>query len=156
MSKPRKRSRKPRELFLSHANADQGLAERLASTLRQHGVHVWFSKTNLRGAQQWHDEIGDALKRCDWFAVLLSPHSVRSRWVKHELSYALRKKRYEDRVIPILARRCRWEEYLSWTLGDFHFVDLASFENGCRDLLAVWGMRLDSSRLARPNTRRHS
>jgi hypothetical protein len=42
-------------------------------------------KANIRGAQQWHDEIGTALKRCDWFLLVLSPQSVRSMWVKHEL-----------------------------------------------------------------------
>jgi hypothetical protein len=63
------------------------------------------SKANIRGAQQWHDEIGTALKRCDWFLLVLSPQSVRSMWVKHELVYALQASRYRGRIIPVLCKR---------------------------------------------------
>lgn len=41
-----------------------------------------MSKEHIGGAQEWHDEIGAALDRCDWFPVVLSPQSVASRWVK--------------------------------------------------------------------------
>lgn len=54
-----------KELFLSHASADAAFADRLAEALRRHGIPVWFSRTNLAGSQQWHDEIGAALRRCD-------------------------------------------------------------------------------------------
>ena len=66
----------PKEVFLSHALQDRRLATRLAGILRAHGGPVWFSRTSIVWAQQWHDEIGVALKRCDWFLVLLTPHSV--------------------------------------------------------------------------------
>jgi hypothetical protein len=39
-------------------------------------------------AQQWHDEIGAALRRCDWFVLVLSPHTVESIWVKRELLFS--------------------------------------------------------------------
>ncbi len=56
----------PNEVFLSHSNLDQQFVTPLVETLRQHGIPVWHSRTNIVGAQQWHDEIGAALKRCDW------------------------------------------------------------------------------------------
>jgi hypothetical protein len=142
--------KKPRELFLSHATPDRELAEALASTLRAHGVPVWFSRTDLAGAQQWHDEIGRALGRCDWFALLLSPAAVRSRWVKRELLFAL--DRYDGRIVPILLRGCRWEQ-LSWTLEQLQFVKLAPFEDGCRSLLGLWGLGLDPACLTLPRER---
>lgn len=84
----RKRSL-PREVFLSHASSNRKVAEQIAAAIRSHGIRVWYSATNIIGAQQWHDEIGEALERCDWFVILLSPASVRSLWVKRELLYAL-------------------------------------------------------------------
>lgn len=72
--------------------------------LRRHGLGVWYSRTNLVGAQQWHDEIGKALGRCDWFIVVLSEHAVKSRWVKRELLYALRNARFDDHIVPVLYR----------------------------------------------------
>jgi len=34
---------------------------------------------HIVAAKQWHDEIGNALSRCDWFIVVLTPDSVRSQ-----------------------------------------------------------------------------
>ncbi len=72
----------PTEVFLSHSSRDRDAASRIAEMLRPHGIPVWFSPVNILGAQQWHDEIGAALRRCDWFIVLLSPDAVSSKWVK--------------------------------------------------------------------------
>lgn len=133
-------SKLPRELFLSHASSDRRFADRLATAIRAHGIPVWYSRTNLLGAQQWHDEIGAALARCDWFAVILSPNAVRSGWVKRELMYALRDMRYENRILPLAYRACDVNR-LSWTLGSFQHVDFTrGFENGCRAMLDTWGI----------------
>jgi len=72
----------PEEIFLSHSSADRPFTTKLADVLRRHGIPVWYSDTNILGAQQWHDEIGVALGRCDWLVLVLSPSSVASKWVK--------------------------------------------------------------------------
>jgi len=64
--------RRPRETFLSHSSKDRRFAMRLATMLRDHGMPVWYAPTEIIGAQQWHDEIGSALARCDWFVLVLS------------------------------------------------------------------------------------
>ncbi|MGH8064677.1 MAG: toll/interleukin-1 receptor domain-containing protein [Candidatus Entotheonellia bacterium] len=92
------------------------------------------------GAQQWHDEIGAALRRCDWFVLVLSPNAVESIWVKRELLFSLQQNRFEDKIIPLLYQPCTYER-LSWTLSLFQMVDFTqTFEQGCRDLLRVWGL----------------
>ena len=68
----------PNEVFLSHSDVDRPFAASLVEVLRRHGVPVWYSPTDILGAQQWHDEIGAALRRCDWFVLILSPNSVNS------------------------------------------------------------------------------
>jgi hypothetical protein len=133
----------PKEVFLSHSSENEAITRRLAETLRNHGIPVWYSATNIRGAQQWHDEIGKALKRCDWFIVLLSNDSITSRWVKMELAYALRHSQYSERILPILLEECDYES-LSWTLDSFQIVDLSGdFETGCTDTLNTWGFGFD-------------
>jgi hypothetical protein len=139
----------PQEVFLSHSSEDRVFVSRLADELRRHGVPVWHSQTNILGAQQWHDEIGAALRRCDWFVVVLSPHSVESMWVKRELLFALQQERFADRIVPILLQPCGFDR-LSWVLAGFQFVDVQeSFDDGCRTLLRVWGLgyrRVESKR----------
>jgi hypothetical protein len=138
----------PAEVFLSHASQDDPMARRIAQLLCAHSVPVWFSPVNIVGAQQWHDEIGAALQRCDWFALLLSPDAVSSEWVKRELHFALRSDRYNNRIIPIRYRDCDYMK-LSWTLPGFQMVDLSSdFSAGCRELLRIWGIGLRPELLA--------
>ena len=130
----------PREVFLSHASGDREVADRLAEALRRHGIPVWYSRTNIVGGRQWHDEIGAALKRCDWFVVILSPHAVESAWVKRELLFALQQPHFEDRIVPLLLTPCDYET-LSWTLSIPQIVRFTgSFEDGCRGLLRTWGV----------------
>jgi hypothetical protein len=132
----------PAEVFLSHSSQDRDMASRVAEILRAHGVPVWFSQTDIVGAQQWHDEIGAALDRCDWFLVLLSPDAVLSKWVKRELLFALNNDRYQDRIVPIRYRDCDFKQ-LSWTLDQAETVDLSGeFDTGCRELLRIWGIGL--------------
>jgi hypothetical protein len=136
----RKQSPLPREVFLSHSAKDRRFAKRLARALREHGVPVWYSGTNIVGAKQWHDEIGKALFRCDWFVLVLSPHSVKSPWVNRELLYALSDARYDNRIVPVSRRPCE-RVNLSWTLGGFQFVDFTTdFDAGLRTCFASGGI----------------
>ena len=113
---------------------------KLVGMMRRHGLPVWYSRTNIRGAQQWHDEIGAALSRCDWFVLILSPNAVESVWVKRELLFSLQQNRFESRIVPVLFQPCAYDQ-LSWTLPLFQMIDFTqTFEWGCRDLLRVWGL----------------
>ena len=130
----------PQEIFLSHSDHDRQFVQELVAVLRRHGLPVWNSRTNIRGAQQWHDEIGAALRRCDWFVLVLSPSAVESIWVKRELLFSLQENRFDNKIVPLVYQDCDYER-LSWTLPIFQMIDFTqAFEQGCRDLLRVWGV----------------
>lgn len=133
------RRRRPVEAFLSRAEADRGRTARLEQALARHDVAVWTAAANVRGAQAWHDEIGEALRRCDWFLLALSKRSVSSEWVKRELLFALQRETYRGRIVPIVLDKNCDVDALSWTLGSFQMVDFTGdFDDGCRSLLATW------------------
>ena len=137
----------PKEMFLSHSSSNLDTAEMVAGTLRNHGVTVWFSPTEILSAQQWHDEIGKALRRCDWFMVLLSKAAVQSHWVKNELVYALRHNQYNDHILPVIIEDCDYEA-LSWTLGNFQMVDLTfDQEQAFAQILRRWGVGFDPGKI---------
>jgi hypothetical protein len=129
----------PKKLFLSHASQDRPFVNKLATFLAERRIPFWYSKRNLVGAQQWHDEIGRALKTFDWFLVVLSSAAVRSKWVKRELLYALQADRYENRIVPVRIEPCDVEA-LSWTLASIQRVDfLKGFKKSCHELIKIWG-----------------
>jgi len=138
MAKPR-RVRRPAELFVSYAHEDHAFGARLTKALRRHGVETWFAPVRLLAANQWHDEIGKALRRCDWMIVLLSPAAVRSFWVKQELLYAVGNPRYRNRITPLVWKRCNAAR-LSWTLPAFQAVSFVRrpFDDAMQELLAAW------------------
>ena len=119
----------------------------MAKTLIAHGIPVWYSSKSIATAAEWLDEIGLALRRCDWFVVLLSPASVASKWVKRELSYALRHSQYDGHVIPVMVKACDYEQ-LSWTLGGFQMASLdGNPEQGYTDILRTWGVGFDPAKM---------
>ena len=130
----------PDGVFLSHSSADREFVTILADTLIHHGVPVWYSDTNILGSQQWHDEIGAALNRCDWMVLVLSPAAVESIWVKREVMFALMQSRYAAKIVPIIRKDCDFDK-LSWVLSQHQMVDFQdNFENGCKELLRIWGI----------------
>jgi len=139
-SRKRKAQTLPVEVFLSHSAKDQRFLKRLVGVLRDNGLSVWFSEHGIRGAAQWHDEIGAALARCDWMIVILSPASVASRWVKREVTHAVEEPRFDGRIIPLRISACSAKE-LSWVLPQIQTIDfIGRFDDACRELFAIWGI----------------
>ena len=137
----------PKEIFLSHSSIENSMTLSIVQTLRNHSIPVWFSPTNIVAAQQWQDEIGRALKRCDWFLVLLSNNSINSKWVKMELAYALNHHQYDNHIIPVTIEACDYED-LSWTLGVFQMIDMINNkEEGFSQLLRSWGLGFDIEKM---------
>ena len=127
-----------RRVFLSHSSKDRAFVLRIVTFLRQNKIGFWYSESHLRGAQQWHDEIGRALAKCNWLLLVLSPNAIRSPWVKRELLYALEQRRYNEKIIPLLYKPCKYAR-LSWTLSGFQMIDFTDdFDTACQQLLRVW------------------
>jgi hypothetical protein len=141
MARQRNVSAPPTEVFLSHSHHDKRFMLRVADELRRHGVRTWHSDHNIIGAQQWLDEIGKALERCDWFIVILTPAAVESRWVKHELMAALNDVKYDERIVPLLVRQCSYR-VLAWPVGNLQMVPFKprKFTEGMRELLRIWNL----------------
>lgn len=140
MPADRKRSVVPHEVFLSHAHQDAAYVKKLAADLRRHNVRIWYSERHVKGAQEWMDEIGKALDRCDWFIVVLTPAAVKSIWVKREVTFALSQARYHGRVIPLRRKTCIPKD-LAWPLATIQTISAQPYADGVRRLLALWGLR---------------
>ena len=70
----RERSSLPEEVFLSHSSKNAAFAKRLRAVLKAHGVTSFLSEEHIKGAQEWHDEIGAALVKM--LPVMADAHVV--------------------------------------------------------------------------------
>jgi hypothetical protein len=94
--------------FVSHSHADKQAAEELARALRARGVDAWLDKWEINPGDSLVQKIfEEGLNNCAVFLILLSPESIQSKWVKHELDAALIQKIDGiTRVIPVIVRPC--------------------------------------------------
>lgn len=133
----RRAARKPAEVFLSHAHEDIALTRRVAAELRRHKIRCWFSEHHIQGGQQWQEEIGAALRRCDFFIVLLTRASIRSKWVKHEVAWVIDNRRYNERVVSVLVERCN-PSRLNFVLENLQMIKHKNVPTTMRAILAPW------------------
>jgi hypothetical protein len=76
-------------VFISHATADRDFVEReIIPLLQGHGVETWYARDDVAAAEEWERTILKGLRSCDYFLVVMSPQSARSRWVKREVDWA--------------------------------------------------------------------
>jgi hypothetical protein len=120
--------------FLSYSQQDKETAHKLAADLQQRGVETWFDLWEIGAGDSLIQKIFvEGLANAAFFLVLLSPSSVKSRWVREELDAALVRRLegvlkvmpilLEPTSIPIALRALRW-------------VNLAdNYDAGLRDIV---------------------
>jgi hypothetical protein len=124
------------DVFLSHHSGDKPWVIALKAALVGRGVKVWLDKDELRPGDLFVDALEQGIQVSSAVAVIVSPESLKSAWVKEETQRALilsNSSRPELRLIPCLLRNAT----LPGFLGNRHWVDFrdaASFENRVDDL----------------------
>ncbi|MGD9850960.1 MAG: toll/interleukin-1 receptor domain-containing protein [Nitrospirales bacterium] len=86
-----------KDVFISYANEDRSLAQRLAAGLEQSGMSVWWDR-QIQVGSEWDKSIEDALAVAKCVVVLWTGHAKASRWVRAEAREALK----QEKVIPVL------------------------------------------------------
>ncbi|MBI4616537.1 MAG: TIR domain-containing protein [Planctomycetes bacterium] len=126
-------------VFVSHSSADREVVEReIVELLFGHGIETWYSKADIRTADDWEKSIREGLKSCDWFLLVMTPRSQASEWVKSELHWAL--DRRPGRVLPVLLEDVDPTEF-DLRLGRIQHVDFRDRDHEARArLLRTWGV----------------
>jgi hypothetical protein len=121
-------------VFLSHTSADKPLVRRLAEDLRQQNVGVWYDEWELKVGDSIVGRIEDGIREAGFLAVVLSPKSIESQWVRRELNAALAAEleRRSVFILPVLARDCEIPLFLRDKLyADFRY----DYADGLRAIL---------------------
>jgi 6-phosphofructokinase 1 len=124
-------------VFISHSSKDVSFVKDiLIPILHAHAIDTWFSPEDVRSADEWHRKIVIALRKCDWFLVILTPASVNSEWVRAEVHWAMDQR--WGKIVPILLSECDTDE-LHLKLRSIQFVDFRNnYKTGRENLLSTW------------------
>ena len=101
-------------LFLSYSSKDREFASRLACDLQAKGFDVWYDQWQLNVGDSLLEKIQEGIERASWLVIVLSPHSVKSKWVKEELNFGFVRQLAENSIfiLPVLYKDCQIPPFL--------------------------------------------
>lgn len=90
-------------VFLSHNHQDKKFVRRLAQDIESHGIRVWLDEAEMRIGDSLVQKIREGIDSVDYFAVVLSEHSVNAPWVVNELDVAMNYQiQGKIKILPII------------------------------------------------------
>lgn len=104
--------------FISHSCKDKGFVEKLNSSLRAAGVHVWYAPEDLLPGQKLRDQIKRAIKSFDKLLLVLSENSMSSNWVTTEIRDAKKREEEEGEQVLFPISIVPMEKIKSWECFD--------------------------------------
>jgi signal recognition particle subunit SEC65 len=134
------------KVFISHSQEDETLARRIADVLKKAGLDVWDDREIFPG-DNWAEKIARALNESNAMVVLLTADALKSRWVQHDISFALGENRYKKRLIPVIVGSPEKStgDYYPWILNRLKTIKLDAHENNEEDLQQIARALLDVS-----------
>lgn len=121
------------DIFISYSRKDIAMVSKLAQALEGLGYSVWWDLTGLFGGQAFDEVIQHQLSIAKCAIVVWSPDSVKSKWVRSEVSFAdnrgiLLTTIYREALVPIPFNTRHNESLLGWD-GDVTSADFQQLLN---------------------------
>jgi len=123
-------------IFMSHNSKDKPFVRRLSNRLAKAGLVVWLDEAQLKIGDSLLNKISKAVSEVDFVAAVISRNSIKSNWVKKEVSLSLTKEIKDSSpiVLPVIIDNCDIPFEISDKLyADFR--DPAEFDDQCAKLL---------------------
>ena len=84
-------------VFISYSTKDSDIADQVYKRLKESGINCWYAYYEIKGGDDYADEIVVAIRNCSAFVVIASPNSNSSPHVSSEISLAFGNKK---KIIP--------------------------------------------------------
>ena len=114
------------QVFLSHADEDREIEEKIRRSLMREGYTVWSSQRDIEAGVDFNAAINRGIETTDNVVYLLSPDSITSEYCQRELEYALS---LNKRIIPLNIGAVD-DSALPTDIQSLQYIDLA---NGLED-----------------------
>ena len=68
-------------IFISYSRKDDESVQEILQILRKNHIRFWYDM-GLKSGEEWAEELGERIDKCEQFMVLMSPNSVESKYVR--------------------------------------------------------------------------
>jgi hypothetical protein len=112
-------------VFVSYSHKDSRIVYPEIARLHQNGFRIWYDE-GIDPGNEWPQEVANALARCLFFLVFISPRAVESANVRNEINFAINRKKpflaihVEETVLPtgLELRMGDIQAVLKWRMPD--------------------------------------
>lgn len=111
------------QVFISYADEDKLMMEKIRLTLMREGITVWTNKTDIKTGAEFQQEIYRGIEAADNFVYLLSPAALESDYCQLELDHAFT---HNKRVITVLIEPTDLEQ-VPERVRSLQFIDCAAY-----------------------------
>lgn len=122
------------KIFISYSRMDKSFKSKLVSRLRndphpryKNRYEIWIDTENLRGGQEWVEEIKRAIDRCDRFIFIASRTSVKSPYCQYEARLA---RSEGKKIIPVKVRQRSGIPWLYHQINETNLPDQIAWMSG--------------------------
>ena len=75
-------------IFVSYSRRDTDDVQKVLRILKKNHYRFWYDR-GLKTGTEWVEELGNKIKHCSQFLVIISPDAVNSKYVRKEISMAV-------------------------------------------------------------------
>lgn len=105
-------------IFVSYSRQDMYEVQSVLQILRNNHFRFWYDM-GLKSGTEWAEELGEKIDQCDQFLVLISDHSVNSKYVRKEIGMATDK---DKNILVLYLTETNLTSGLHLLLGDIQAI----------------------------------
>ena len=101
-------SKRSSRVFFSYSTKDKKFAQKITERIKDRYAYVGYDGWELKVGDSILDIIKKRTASSDYIIILLSPNSVKSKWIKYELSMAFTRELTKRNVVilPVVIADC--------------------------------------------------
>jgi hypothetical protein len=122
------------KVFISYVREDSAMVDRIAETLRTHGIDAWLDRTHIAPGERWQQVIRNVIREGHCFLACFSPSYAQrdNTYMNEELRIAVEQLRLMPLsrrwFIPVMLKTCQIPDFpidATDTLGSFQYIDFS-------------------------------
>lgn len=110
-------------IFISYSTQDRDIAFKIVHYLESNGHPCWIAPRNITSGMDYTDVINESIEHCSALVLVFSEHSVKSQFVKKELTTAVS---YNKTILPFKISQVELKGGFLFMLNNVQWIEATS------------------------------